>query len=72
MAEALSPADVTKMLAQACAQIGSQRAWADRHGFSPQYVCDVLSGRRDPSEAIANNLGLIRKIAYYPARNVKA
>ena len=46
------------------AAAGSQRAWAAANGFSAQFVCDVLNGRREISEAMANRMGMIRSLAY--------
>jgi DNA-binding transcriptional regulator YdaS (Cro superfamily) len=43
-----------------CNCSGSQRKWAKANGFSPAYVSDVLSGRRDVSENLAAKLGFRR------------
>ena len=43
---------------------GDQKAFADLHGISPQYVSDVLNARKDPGPAILRALGL-RKITAY-------
>lgn len=58
--------DLIAILRSQCAAAGGQTAWAARHGFSPQYVCDVLAGRRDVSEAMANALGFLREIRFVP------
>lgn len=63
---ALTGAEAVAILRSACAAAGGQSAWAARHGFSPQYVCDVLRGRRDVSEALANALGLVREVRFRP------
>lgn len=59
-------ADLIAILRSACAAAGGQQAWARAHGFSPQYVCDVLRGRRDVSEAMANALGFLREVRFVP------
>jgi hypothetical protein len=59
-------------LRRACQDAGSQRAWAKAHGYSDAYVSDVLNGRRDISEQLANALGLLRTVTYFPLRKVAA
>lgn len=54
------------MLERQCKDAGGQSAWADLHNVSPQYVCDVLKGRRDVGAAISEALGLQRVIFYEP------
>lgn len=56
--------EVIAILRSRCAAAGGQQAWARRFGFSPQYVCDVLKGRRDVSEAVANALGFVREVRF--------
>ncbi|MBC6716944.1 transcriptional regulator [Aurantimonas sp. DM33-3] len=60
----MTAAGVRDLLRQACANAGSQQAWATEHGVSPQYVGDVLLGRREPGDKILGGLGL-RKIVTY-------
>jgi hypothetical protein len=55
-----------EVLSEQCAAAGGQKAWAKLHGVSPQYVCDVLQGRRDAGEAICTALGLRRVVHYEP------
>ena len=59
-------ADLIAILRSECARAGGQLAWARRVGFSPQYVNDVLRGRRDVSEAMANALGFVREVRFRP------
>jgi hypothetical protein len=48
---------------------GSQASWAKANGVSPAYVSDVLSGRREPGDAILKALGLVRHpVAYRKAQ----
>ena len=65
-ANAATAADLIAILRSACSGAGGQQAWARAHGFSPQYVCDVLKGRRDVSEAMGNALGFLREVRFVP------
>ncbi len=47
-----------------CEAAGGQSAWARRTGFSASYVSDLLTDRREPSEAIANALGFVREVTF--------
>lgn len=60
--------DVCRMLRAECAKAGSQKAWAEAHGMSPAYVCDVLRARREPGDAILAALGLVKVTKYAPRR----
>jgi DNA-binding transcriptional regulator YdaS (Cro superfamily) len=59
-------ADLIAILRSECIAAGGQQAWARGKGFSPQYVNDVLRGRRDVSEAMANALGFVREVRFRP------
>jgi hypothetical protein len=59
--------DKAALLAFLAAEIkisGSIAKWAEAHGPSPQYIKDVLHGRRDPGPRILLALG-IKKIVIY-------
>jgi hypothetical protein len=56
--------DVIKLLAQAVARAGTQKDYAKKHGFSPQYLHDVLNGRRQPGDKILDALGLYKDVRY--------
>lgn len=43
---------------------GSQRAFAQQHGISTQYVNDVLRGRREMGQKILDALGIDRIVSY--------
>lgn len=43
---------------------GSQRKWADAAGVTPQYVHDVLRGRRGIGAAVLTALGVERVVRY--------
>ena len=60
--------DVSRMLREQCRAAGGQQAWAEAHGVSPQYVCDVLNGRREPGDKILSALGLVRVVRYAKRR----
>jgi hypothetical protein len=45
---------------KACEQAGGQSAWARKHALTPQFVSDVLNGRREPNEAMLKALGLAK------------
>jgi hypothetical protein len=55
---------VNNVLADACIVAGSQQAWAAENAISPQFVCDVLQGRRAPTEMLARALGYRRIISF--------
>ena len=52
------------LLAAACAAAGSQREWAKANGISPQYLTDILKGRRQPNDRIARCIGWRRVVAF--------
>jgi DNA-binding transcriptional regulator YdaS (Cro superfamily) len=54
----LSTQGLYARLGKACEEAGGQSAWARRHGLSPQFVCDVVNGRRDPGPKMCRALGV--------------
>ena len=56
--------DVLGRLLKAIEHEGSQKNWAEKHGVSKAYVCDVVKGRKAPGDKILDALDLIRIIAY--------
>ena len=64
--------DVCSLLRRRCREAGGQSAWANAHGVSPQYVCDVLKARREPGDMILAALGLRRIVRYVEARKEQA
>jgi hypothetical protein len=56
-------ADKVRELLRAKAN-GNQAAWAREHGMSPQYVSDVLIGRREPGDTILKALRVERVVMY--------
>ena len=54
----MTEADVLKLLRKSCDEVGTVRAWAMANDVSPQYVGDVLGGKRSIGPAILKALGL--------------
>lgn len=50
--------DVQKMLRKACDAAGSLSKFAEANGLQKQYVSQVLSGGRPPSERLCDVLGI--------------
>lgn len=55
--------DLLARLAHECKQT-SQKAVAARLKISPQYLSDILHGRREPSSAVAAKMGFTRVVTY--------
>ncbi len=66
----LDLADFHRVMREACAIAGGQKAWAERHGISQQYVSDVLNSRRKPGLMILQALGLQLATRYVKTRIV--
>lgn len=56
--------EVIERLRAAIAEAGSQRAFAEKHGFTPGYVSDVIKGQRGLSDRILAAIGVERVIDY--------
>lgn len=56
--------DVLVILCRAIARAGSQDAWAREIGISPQYLSDMLHGRRELSDAVLAPVGLARRTVF--------
>ena len=54
----MTEADVLKLLRKSCDEAGTVRAWALANSVSPQYVGDVLVGKRSIGPAILKALGI--------------
>lgn len=61
---ALSAEFMLQMLRTECAAAGGQKPWAAKHRVSPQYVSDVLLGRREAGRSILDALGLEKVVTY--------
>lgn len=57
------PHDSLLLMLERC---GSQKATAEKLGISPQYINDLLRGRREFSAKIAVLLGWRREVVFYP------
>lgn len=64
--------ELHRILAQSCRDAGGQAAWARRRGFSAAYVSDLVNGKREVTEAVANSLGYVRQVRFVPIRKVRA
>ncbi len=61
-------ASLRHTLAQQCAAAGGKALWGRAHGFSKSYVSELLSGRRDISDAVAIALGFLLVETMIPVR----
>ena len=64
MAAWLTPQALRDVLATKVKQAGEQRIVAQALGVSPQYLCDVLKGRREPADKLLKALGYRRVVIY--------
>jgi len=55
---------VLERLRDAIGRYGTTKAFAGDHDLSPQYVTDVLKGRRAPAGSICWALGIERVVIY--------
>lgn len=62
--ETYTKQDVIGILQTAIGEGNSAAAFAHRHDASPQYISDVLNGRRDPGPKLLEILGLERITVY--------
>lgn len=60
----LTSVDVLGVLRRECSDLGTQKAWAEKHGVSPAYVNDLLQGRREISDNVADMLGYERRVIF--------
>lgn len=65
MRETFSRLDVISTISDACAMEGTQKAWAEKHGLSPQYVSDVIAERRLPGKTILKAAGFEKAELYF-------
>lgn len=61
--------DVVVALQSAIRAAGSQKAFAQQHAISEQYVADVLHKRREPGQKILDALGY-EKMVFYRKRAI--
>lgn len=60
----LDSLEVCRRLSAACAKAGSQKAFAEKHGISTAYLCDVLNARREPGPSVLDAIGLVKVTRY--------
>jgi hypothetical protein len=66
----MTPADLLLEL-KARVEAATQRAVAYELDVSPQYLHDVLKGRREPGKAILEPMGLVKVVRYEKAPRCK-
>jgi hypothetical protein len=66
--EAITVKTLRGMLSQRCEMAGGQSAWAKRHGIPPSVVSETIHGKRDPSPAVLNAMGLMRVDRFIPIK----
>lgn len=64
----LNEQDMMERLRAAIQAAGSQKAFADAHKVSQQYVSDVLNGRRGVGKKILDALALEQVVSYREKR----
>lgn len=64
MTDTLTPAQALALIREHIHAEGSQKAFAEKFGLSTAYVSDTINGRREPSKAILNAVGLSRATVY--------
>ena len=72
MSETFTLDEVLRWLAEEIDDAGGQKAWAERNGVSPQYVCDVLAKRRMPGASILTPIGFEKTVIYLSRRPAPA
>lgn len=65
---AITPATLRVMLSQRCELAGGQSEWARRHSIPASVVSEVIHGKRDPSAAVINAMGLLRVERFIPIK----
>lgn len=60
----MTEAQAVALLRKMCAEAGGQAAWARAHDISPQWVCDILAGRRAITDRVAKALDLLPQRVY--------
>lgn len=60
----MNAVEFRKMLKEEVGKIGTQREAAKKWGFSAGYINDVIKGRNDPSDRLAEALGYRKVVSY--------
>lgn len=56
--------DIREAIRRQVRIVGNQSILARSWGISPQYLSDILKGRRDPGEAVLRKLGYEKRVTY--------
>lgn len=68
--DALEENDIRALIRLAVSRT-SLKHWSGRQGFSAQYICDVIKGRREVSANLAAQLGYQRLTVFAPAKSAR-
>lgn len=68
IAGAMTREDIKRELSRQCEKWGEKSALARRAGIPASLISDVISGRREVNEAIANALGYMVPAFFVPAK----
>lgn len=60
----LTQSQIVELLRAAVEAAGTQKAFAQQHDVSEQYITDVLRGRREPGAKILAALGYEKVVSY--------
>ncbi|MCP1549369.1 hypothetical protein J2W76_002614 [Methylorubrum zatmanii] len=60
----LTECEVLEHLRAAIKESGNAKVWAGRAGVSPQYVSDVVRGRRALGESVLDAIGFRKRVTY--------
>lgn len=60
----LDDRQIIQRLRKACVEAGSQKAFAKKHGVTPQQISDIMRGQVKVSQSIARALGCNRRTVY--------
>lgn len=68
----LTQADMRNILRHRCEEAGGQGKFAESIGISPQYLSDILNGKRAIGAMLAGKIGYERKIVFTPCDNTRS
>ncbi len=68
----LTEQEVLARLRRQVEQAGTQKAWATSAGVTPQYIHDVLRGRRGLGAPVLAALGIERVVRYVAVDGVRS
>lgn len=60
----MTESQVRELLRAAIRRFPTMKAFAEHHDLSPQYVTDVMKGRREPAARICHAVGVERAVIY--------